>query len=104
MNHEDEPLRTSDWPLPCTTLVLPAGGLVTPLTGFYLFTFRDRERGREGETKGETHGLVASQVTPRGAWPATQACGLTRNGTSGLWVCGTTPRPPSHTSRGHPLS
>ena len=51
--------------------------------GFYLFIFR--QRGREGERKGEKHQcVVISHGPPTGdqTWLATQACALTRNRTN----------------------
>ena len=52
------------------------------LKRFYLFTFR--ERGREGDRKGEKHHCVREKELPltgpqMETWPATQARALTGN-------------------------
>ena len=67
---------------------------------FYLFTFR--ETWREGEREGEKHQyVVASHPPPTGAWPETQICALTGNGTSDLLVHRLALNPLSHTSQGN---
>ena len=49
----------------------------------YLFIFSERE-GREKEK--EKHQSIASRTPPTQTSPATQACALTGNRTSGYWV------------------
>ena len=77
---------------------------------FYLkfFSFIDsKERGRDGEREGEKHpcereiSISCILHPPRlGTEPATQACALTGNQTSGSLLCGMTPNQQNHTSQG----
>ena len=97
-----------------TTLVLWLSYLagVQPLTFFFFFFLRFylffRERGMEGDRKGEKHlckrcWLVASCLlhTPdRGPGP----CALTGSHTCDLLVCWPALNPLSHTSQGQPLT
>ena len=62
-----------------------------------LFIFK--ERGREGESKGEEHQLVASHMPPTLDLAPTQACVLIRNQTGNLSVCRLALNPLSHTSQ-----
>ena len=55
-----------------------------------------RERGREGAN----HQSAAFHMCPDRTEPAAQACALTRNQTSDLWVCGMMPNQLSRTSQG----
>ena len=67
---------------------------------FYLFIFR--ERGSEGERKGEKHQcVVAFHAPPTGGptSPTTQTCALTWNRTSGPLVHRPVLNPLSHTSQ-----
>ena len=65
---------------------------------FYLFIFR--QKGRQGERKGEKHQcVVASHALPTGDL-ATQACALTGNWTSDPLVLRLALNPLSHTSQG----
>ena len=70
---------------------------------FYFF----RERRREGEREREKHECVRktsigcfSYAPHLGTKPATQVCVLTRNQTSDLLLCGTTPSQLSHIGQG----
>ena len=67
---------------------------------FYLFIFR--ESGMEGEWEGEKNQcVVVSLICPLlGTWPATQACALTGNRTSGPLVHRSALSPLGHTSQG----
>ena len=70
--------------------------------GFFSFSFsfcfvlrgEGRKRGRE------TSWVVSCVLPGPGPEPATQACALTWNQTSNLSLCGTTPKPLSHTGQG----
>ena len=74
--------------LPC-----PKGRRIRIFYRLYLFMFRDR--GREGERKGEKHPcVVASHV------PVTQACALTGNRTGDPLLRSLGLNPLSHTSQG----
>ena len=65
----------------------------------YLLIFR--ENGRERDREGETHQwVVASDVSPLGTWPATQACALTGNPTDNPSDHRPVLNPLSHTSQG----
>ena len=64
---------------------------------FYLFTFR--ERGREGERKGNIDWLTLTHLQ-LGPGPATQAWALTGNQTGDLSVCRLVLNPLSHTREG----
>ena len=60
-----------------------------------------REMGREGERDGEKHQCARDTLCPQlRTWPATQACALTGNRTSGLQVFRVVLNPLSHTSQG----
>ena len=68
-----------------------------------LFVFRGmgREREREGKKMCERNTDWLSVTRPQlGTWPATQACALTENWTSDLWVHTPVLNPLSHTSQG----
>ena len=66
---------------------------------FYLFNFR--QRGKEGERKGEKHKcVVASCAPPTGDLTHTQAYSLTGNQTSDPLVHKLALNPLSHTSQG----
>ena len=72
---------------------------VLHLLRFYLFIFR--ERGGEGERKGEKQLVWLPLKCPLlGIWPTTQAGALTRNWTGSPLVCRPALNPLSHTSRG----
>ena len=60
-----------------------------------------RERGREGERKGEKHQCVVVFCAPLlGTWTTTQACALTGNQTADPLVCRSLFIPLSCTSQG----
>ena len=65
-----------------------------------LFIYFQRQ-GREGQREGEKHQCVFVSRCPQlGAWPTTQACGLTENQTSDTLVHRPALNPLSHTSQG----
>ena len=75
------------------------------LKPLFIYLFLEQGEGREKDRERsisvwEKHWPVASHTPPMGTWPATWACVLTRNRTSELCLCGTTPSPLSHSSRG----
>ena len=65
---------------------------------FYLFLERGEEREKEKERNINVWLPLAHP--PRGTWPATQACALTRNRTSNFLVHRPVCNPLSHTSQG----
>ena len=72
----------------------------------YLLLERGEGREREGEKDwcGRETLITCFSHTPKlGTWLATQACALTRNGTSDLSVCRMTPIPLSNSSQGRTL-
>ena len=67
---------------------------------FCMILFIFRERGREGERKGEEHQCVVdSRMSQPGTWPVTPACALTGYRTSDPFVCRPALNPLSHTSQ-----
>ena len=65
---------------------------------FYLFIFR--ERRREGERERNINVWLPLVRPLQGAWPATQTCALTENGTGDLLPHSLVLNPLSHTSQG----
>ena len=67
-----------------------------------LFIYLFLERGERREKEEERRQYMAASCVPStlGTWPTTQACGLTRNGTSDPLVHRLTLNPLSHTSQG----
>ena len=69
------------------------------LKRFHLFIFRERGEGRETERERNIIVWLPLMCLLLGAWPATQACALTGNQTSGPFVRRLALNPVSHTSQ-----
>ena len=67
---------------------------------YFIYLFTLRPKGKEGESEGDNHQLVASHTPAAGTWPATQACALTGNQIGNLLVSRAALSPVNHTSQG----
>ena len=91
-----------------TLLIFKFSPLKSHLSIFFRVLFIFRERGREGERKGEKYQCVVASYTSTppptpGTWPTTQACALTGNQTGKPLVRRPALNPLSHTCQGTSL-